>query len=53
MNDDGGGREIIVKEGEIVNVVCNVLGDFVLSVKWYRCFLMDIEGKERESKNII
>lgn len=53
LNDDGGGREIIAKEGETVNVVCNVSGDPAPSVKWYRRPLTDIEGKERESKNII
>lgn len=49
LNDDGGGREIIAKEGETVNVVCNVSGDPAPSVKWYRRPLTDIEGKERES----
>lgn len=48
LNDDGGGREIIAKEGETVNVVCNVSGDPAPSVKWYRRPLTDIEGKERE-----
>lgn len=48
LNDEGGGREIIAKEGETVNVVCNVSGDPAPSVKWYRRPLTDTEGKERE-----
>lgn len=49
LNDEGGRREeIIAKEGDTVNVVCNVSGIPAPSVKWYRRPLTDTEGKERE-----
>lgn len=48
LNDEGGREEIVAKEGETVNVVCNVSGIPAPSVKWYRRPLMDAEGKERE-----
>lgn len=50
LNDEGGRREeIIAKEGDTVNVVCNVSGIPAPSVKWYRRPLTDTEGNERES----
>lgn len=49
LNDEGGRREeIIAKEGDTVNVVCNVSGIPAPSVKWYRRPLTDTEGNERE-----
>ena len=49
-NEDGKAGEIITKEGETVNVVCNVSGIPVPSVKWYRRPLTDTTGSKKESK---
>lgn len=49
-NDDGSRREILSKEGETVNVICNVSGIPPPSVKWYRRPLEDTLGSKKESK---
>ncbi|XP_056022154.1 protein CEPU-1-like [Ostrea edulis] len=47
-NDDGSRREILSKEGETVNVICNVSGIPPPSVKWYRRPLEDTLGSKKE-----
>ncbi|XP_061167393.1 opioid-binding protein/cell adhesion molecule homolog isoform X2 [Saccostrea echinata] len=47
-NEDGTRKEILSKEGETVNVICNVSGIPAPSVKWYRRPLEDTVGSKKE-----
>ncbi|XP_062619049.1 opioid-binding protein/cell adhesion molecule homolog [Saccostrea cucullata] len=48
-NEDGTRKEILSKEGETVNVICNVSGIPAPSVKWYRRPLEETVESKKES----